>query len=241
MIRALAALALIAAATPAMADCEDLTHKGTSFTVCEVTSDEDLRLWHSDADGQLYGSFAAVDAALGDDETIGFAMNAGMYHQDRRPVGLHIEEYREFAPLVDGGGYGNFGLVPNGVFCATNDSFAVIETNAFRADAPDCRFATQSGPMLVVDGELHPKFIPDSDSRNIRNGVGVSRDGSSAIFAISNRAVNFHDFATLFRDRFGYPNALYFDGKVSRLFVPELDRSDSGFPLGPIIGTVVPR
>jgi len=59
------------------------------------------------------------------------------------------------------------------------------------------------------------------------------------VLAISDAPVNFHRFARLFRDDLGTPNALYIDGKVSRLYAPDLDRRDLGFPLGPIIGTVV--
>jgi uncharacterized protein YigE (DUF2233 family) len=84
-------------------------------------------------------------------------------------------------------------------------------------------------------------LLPGSDSTYIRNGVGVSADGSRAVFAISNEAVNFHAFARLFRDDLGLPNALYFDGNISRLYAPGLDRHDAGFPMGPIVGTVVPQ
>ena len=105
-------------------------------------------------------------------------------------------------------------------------------------------FLAQEHPdkeMLVIDGALHPKFLPASDSTYIRNGVGVSADGSRAVFAISNEAVNFHAFARLFRDELGLEDALYFDGNVSRLYAPELGRHDGGFPMGPIVGTVVPK
>ena len=64
---------------------------------------------------------------------------------------------------------------------------------------------------------------------------------SCAIFAISNDAVNFHAFARLFRDELGLRDALYFDGNISRLYAPGLDRHDGGFPMGPIVGTVVPK
>ena len=94
--------------------------------------------------------------------------------------------------------------------------------------------------MLVIDGALHPRFLPRSNSRFIRNGVGVSADGTEVIFAISNERVNFDHFGRLFRDHLKTPNALYFDGKVSRLFAPELGREDLGFPLGPMVGVVVP-
>jgi uncharacterized protein YigE (DUF2233 family) len=88
----------------------------------------------------------------------------------------------------------------------------------------------------VLDGELHPRFLPGSDSRHIRNGVGTSEDGSRAAFAISRRPVNFHDFARLFRDGLGLPDALYFDGSISRLHAPPLARSEFGMPMGPIVG-----
>ena len=94
--------------------------------------------------------------------------------------------------------------------------------------------------MLVIDGELHPRFLPDSTSRYVRNGVGTSADGTKAVFAISNNAVTFHEFGSLFRDVLGTPNALYFDGNVSRLHAPALNRSDPGFLMGPIIGVVSP-
>jgi uncharacterized protein YigE (DUF2233 family) len=95
--------------------------------------------------------------------------------------------------------------------------------------------------MLVIKGKLHPKLLPDSDSFYVRNGVGVSADGSRAVFAISNDEVNFHAFARLFRDDLGLSDALYFDGNISRLYAPELSRHDAGFPMGPIVGTVVPQ
>ena len=95
--------------------------------------------------------------------------------------------------------------------------------------------------MLVIGGKLHPKLLPESDSEYIRNGVGVSSDGSRAVFAISDQPVTFHRFARLFRDHLGLRDALYFDGNISRLYAPELGRHDGGFPMGPIVGTVVPR
>ena len=114
------------------------------------------------------------------------------------------------------------------------------ETDWFLANVTERpQFGTQSGPMLVIDGELHPRFLPDSDSRYTRNGVGTSADGSRAVFVISDNTVNFHSFGSYFRDRLELPNALYFDGNVSRLRAPALRRDDSGFtPLGPIIGVV---
>ena len=240
-VTALAAcLGLLALSAAAEAACRDRGFEGRDYTVCEVTAAEDLRLFQTAPDGEPFGTFDRINAALaGEGATLGFAMNAGMYHPDRAPVGLMIENGEERARIVTSDGPGNFGLLPNGVFCIS-DRFAVIESRAFKAAPPRCRFATQSGPMLVIDGALHPRFIPDSPSRYIRNGVGVSADGRRAYFVISQGRVNSAEFARVFRDALRTPQALYFDGNVSRLFAPDIGRRDMGFPMGPIVGTVVP-
>lgn len=226
-------------ASPAAAvTCEDIDHLGASYTVCEVAADENLQLFLRDDAGAILGGFSAVEEHEG--RPLLFAMNAGMYHDDRAPVGHYIEDGTEQMRVIASEGPGNFGLLPNGVFCIA-DTLRVYETLDYQSKAPDCTHATQSGPMLVIDGDLHPRFIPGSDSLNIRNGVGTSADGRRAVFAISNEAVNFHDFGTLFRDRLGLPDALFFDGTVSRLHAPQLNRSDFGFgQLGPIVGVLDP-
>ncbi|HMS95301.1 MAG TPA: phosphodiester glycosidase family protein [Tabrizicola sp.] len=238
-----AALAILLALAPmaaGAADCRDISFDGASYTICEVTLGEDLRLFHSGPEG-AFGSFRNLDESLAvRGQTLGFAMNAGMYHRDLSPVGLYVEEGVEISGIVTSDGPGNFGLLPNGVFCIGAD-FRVIESRSFKKNRPDCRFATQSGPMLVIKGELHPKLLPDSDSLYVRNGVGVSQDGTRAVFAIANDEVNFDAFARLSRDELGLSDALYFDGNISRLYAPQLDRHDGGFPMGPIVGTVVPK
>lgn len=228
-------------AGPAMAACREDVFEGVPFTVCEVAAGADLRLFQTGPDGRPFGSFAAVDAALqAQGQRLAFAMNGGMYHPDRRPVGLLVQDGTEVAPIVTAEGPGNFGLLPNGVFCIAQGGFRVIESRAFSARPPACRQATQSGPMLVIDGALHPRFLQDSDSLNIRNGVGVSADASRAWLAISGARVNFHTFARYFRDHLGARDALYLDGQISRLHAPQMGRDDPGWPMGPIIGLVAP-
>ena len=241
-IWARAGLALLALAGAGQAEtCRMTDHDGQSYAICEATAGDDLQLFLTGADGRPVGTFDRLrDRVEAGGERLVFAMNGGMYHSDRAPVGLYVEGGRERAPIVTTEGPGNFGLLPNGVFCIAAESFAVVESRAFAAMPPACTYATQSGPMLVIDGALHPRFLADSDSRYIRNGVGVSADGQRAIFAISDAPVNFHEFARLFRDGLGLPNALYFDGKVSRLFAPEIGRDDIGFPMGPMVGLVAP-
>ncbi len=239
----LALLALLLPQAAGAATCRDEAFEGLSFTICEVGADEDLRLFNEGPDGHL-GSFRAVDEMLAAEGLqLDFAMNAGMYHRDLSPVGLFVGDRGQVSALVTSEGPGNFGLLPNGVFCwgAPGAPLRVIESRTFAETAPDCRFATQSGPMLVIGGDLHPRFLPDSDSLNIRNGVGVTADGRRAAFVVSNDEVNFHLFARFFRDHLGLPEALYFDGNISRLYAPAMGRHDGGFPMGPIVGTVVPK
>ena len=213
--------------------CEDVTFEGASYTVCVADpAAETIRVHLNSADGTLLGSFGNLEADLG--EAPIWAMNAGMYHDDRRPVGLYIEDGAELAPIVTREGPGNFGLLPNGVLCLSTGKAAVYESLQFADERPDCVYATQSGPMLVIDGALHPRFLEESDSLFRRNGVGITKDGL-LIAAISNERVNFHSFARLFRDQLKTPNALFLDGNISRLQAPNLGRHDVGFPMGPIL------
>jgi uncharacterized protein YigE (DUF2233 family) len=238
-----AALCLAALlALPALAEpCRRVLHEGAGYTVCEAAAGDDLRLFLAAPDGTPWGSFNRIAAALAaEGARLVFAMNAGMYHDDRRPVGLYVENGVEAAPIVTRAGPGNFGMLPNGVFCVLDDRFAVIESRRYAAAPPGCRHATQSGPMLVIEGRLHPRFIPGSPSRFLRNGVGVSADGQRAVFAISDGRVSFDAFARLFRDGLGMPDALYLDGSISRLYAPGIGRHDPGLRMGPIVGLVAP-
>lgn len=235
-------VALFLSAGAALAGpCRETVFEGDGYAVCEAAAGDDLRLYLDDAEGARLGTFERLADSLDHDgRRLVFAMNAGMYHPDRRPVGLYVEEGHEVSGLVTRAGPGNFGLVPNGVFCVSDAGFAVIETRRFAAESPDCRFASQSGPMLVIGGALHPRFLADSDSRYVRNGVGVSADGARAYFVISDGAVNFDSFARFFRDGLGLPDALYFDGNISRLYAPGIGRDDFGFPMGPIVALAAP-
>ncbi len=218
--------------------CADLTFRSNDYTVCRFdTRADDIRLVHRAPDGELVRNFdrlSAITTTAGSQLT--FAMNGGMYHSDRAPVGLLVVDGKEIAPLNRGRWVGNFYLKPNGVFVIVGDgTAAVFETDAYRKSAIEPRYATQSGPMLVIDGRLHPRFLVDASSRNIRNGVGVLPGGQSVIFAISRSEVTFHEFGSLFREHLKTPNALYLDGSISRLFSAELGRNDPGDDMGPII------
>ncbi|MGR3434935.1 MAG: phosphodiester glycosidase family protein [Shimia sp.] len=240
MWRTRLALALGLAAAPAAIHatgyaCETIRWEGDRFTICEVRPAEaEVRLYLRRADGTVYGGFQALP------DRVALAMNAGMYHEDRRPVGHYVEDGVQAMRVVPGPGPGNFGLVPNGILCLRPGRADVIETRAYMARRPDCTHATQSGPMLVIDGALHPRFLPDSTSRKRRNGVGTSADGRTMWWALSEDAVTFDTFGRLFRDRLGVPNALFLDGSISRMYIRDAGRLDGGPRLGPILAVVDP-
>lgn len=234
---------LSACGTAGEGPCRTRTFENLPYLVCTFdAAEDDIRLFLRDETGTPFGQFDRLaNHVAANGGSLVFAMNAGMYHDDRRPVGLYVEEGETEMGLVRSAGPGNFGMLPNGVFWIDGQRAGVSETLAYAdrfAEAPP-RFATQSGPMLVIDGELHPALNPDGTSLRRRNGVGVSADGRQVHFVISDVPVNFHSFARLFRNGLGTPNALYLDGAISKAYVPALERNETGLDMGPIVGVVV--
>jgi uncharacterized protein YigE (DUF2233 family) len=235
-------LALSACGAPKSRDgidaaCSAVIFEGSRFTVCQARPGvHDLLVADKGKNGQPMRDFEGLPARLeARAPRIAFAMNAGMYDEKGNPIGYYVEDGAEQVPLNRRDGPGNFHMKPNGVFYGDAAGWHVRATEDFAKARPDhVRFATQSGPMLVIAGKLHPDIAENGTSLQIRNGVGVDREGS-AWFAISDDPVSFGRFARLFRDRLGSPNALYLDGKVSRLWDSVSTRKDSGAAIGPIV------
>ena len=183
-------------------------------------------------------TFAEVGRKVGFNK-VSFAMNAGMFDEQGRPIGLAIADSREKHAVNRRKGGGNFHLMPNGVFLVRKSGEAAIVSTSGYARSDNIETATQSGPMLVIDGKLHPAFESDGASRLIRNGVGVRSE--RALFVISQEPVSFGKFARFFRDALKTPNALYLDGSVSSLWDPANGRQDSHVPLGPILVVFKPE
>ena len=234
--------ALFTGATAARAQCEDIKFEDNKYAVCAYgQKGADIRVFLRDGGGSYYGSFSSLRRDLEKKgETLAFAMNAGMYHADYRPVGLYIENGVEVTKVSTARGPGNFHLQPNGVFYVGRAGAGVMETRQYLRQRPQASFATQSGPMLVINGAIHPKFSVDSESQKVRNGVGICA-GGQIVFAISDGGVTFHEFARLFRDRYKCANALFLDGSISALYAPQLKRADGWRPMGPIVGVVEKR
>ncbi|MGB3389199.1 MAG: phosphodiester glycosidase family protein, partial [Pseudaminobacter sp.] len=199
--------------------CEVQTFDDARFIVCTATpGKDDLRLFWKNARGEPFRRFPAIASSVADEgRTLVFAMNAGMYQTDFSPIGLYVENGKELRPAntktMDGppGKVPNFYKKPNGVFFLSDSDAGILPTADYLKRRPKARYATQSGPMLVIRNKLNPIFIAGSTDRTRRSGVGICR-GRAARFAISEDAVNFHDFARLFRDHLGCPDALFLDG-----------------------------
>ena len=165
-------------------------------------------------------------------------MNAGMFDDQGMPIGLYVEAGRRRHAINLRPGPGNFHMKPNGVFAvATDGRVAVVRSEDFGRLPFAPRWATQSGPMLVIGGQLHPSFDPNGTSLHVRNGVGVA-DPRTAWFVISDEPVSFGRFARFFRDALHCPDALFLDGTVSSLWDPAAGRRDAGYPLGPMVAVL---
>jgi uncharacterized protein YigE (DUF2233 family) len=221
-----------AAAERQQSPCSQQLFEGSRFTVCDAAGGR-LKLFAALKSETPVRSFAELQTKI-DPAKVAFAMNAGMFDEDGRPIGLAVADrvLAHGVNLRDGGG--NFHLKPNGIFLVRRGKPEVIASAPFSPEsAAAIDLATQSGPMLVIDGKLHPKLQADGQSRYIRNGVGVR--GGKALFVISEDPVSLGKFARFFRDGLKTPNALYFDGSVSSLWDPANGRQDSHVPLGPIV------
>jgi uncharacterized protein YigE (DUF2233 family) len=214
--------------------CSQRVFEESRFTVCEAEGGT-VEIRTSNDDSQPYRSFTSLAQALGKRaDDVAFAMNAGMFGEDGHAIGLLIEDGKQIHAINRREGGGNFHLMPNGVFLVRTDGRSEVVTSKAFEPSKGIAFATQSGPMLVIDGKLHPAFEPDGESRYVRNGVGIAPDGTP-LFVISQEPVSFGKLARLFRDELHAKNALYFDGSVSSLWDPADGRQDLFAPLGPMV------
>ncbi|MEM1195105.1 MAG: phosphodiester glycosidase family protein [Pseudomonadota bacterium] len=221
-------------------------------SACRQTSFEAIPLTHCIADPQehaiaaVYGSangpipygtlgaFAANAQATSQANTIAFAMNGGAFSDDLTPRGYLVSQGERLSPLNRASGEGNFYLKPNGVFFGTAGRWQILTTDRFFSSVRDRpQFGTQSGPMLLVDGELGAAISENGNSRAIRNGVGVDAEGK-AHFVISDAPLSFGQLARFFRDEVKATNALFLDANSSSLWDPATGRMDTG-RTGPIL------
>ena len=218
--------------------CRSVSFEGNGYTVCEADLRQDaIQLFWKKGDGRPYGFLQGLPKRV--DEHSGpllFATNAGMFDPNYKPVGLYIEKGQELVHVNTRSGPGNFHLKPNGVFFVAGDTLGVLETGAYLKQHLRPDLATQSGPMLVLNGRLHPRFVRYGASRKRRGGVGT-RDSHTVVFAVSDSGVTFQEFGRLFRDDLKCRNALFLDGgSVPSLYVPSMTTGTNFLRIGPMIG-----
>jgi uncharacterized protein YigE (DUF2233 family) len=221
--------------------------QAASLSACQSASFEGVPLTHCIADPALHTIGTALAPSQGDtfgtiaswaagknESRIAFVMNAGMYGDDLKPIGYFVQGSERLTELDRGTGTGNFYLQPNGVFFGSNGTWRILPSEVFLRTVGDRpQFGTQSGPMLVINGELHPEISENGASRALRNGVGIAEDGK-AHFVISDAPLSFGQLARFYRDVLKVPDALLLDGNISSLFDPATGRMDNR-RVGPLI------
>ena len=218
-------------------ELQTMSYRGHGYQVQTVDPKaHDIRIFYTDDMGKLLGDFPAVEAYVNSRKgKLFFAANAGMFEPSFRPVGLLLENANPVSPLNLKDGQGNFYMKPNGVFEVNQKHEAhIIESSEYPELVTPPVWATQSGPLLVHGGDIHPDFEADSKNLNYRSGVGVRKDGI-VVFVLSNGPVNFYDFAYFFLNKLKCTNALYLDGNISAFWVPN-GKPQPGHSFGPIIG-----
>ncbi|WP_084104124.1 phosphodiester glycosidase family protein [Demequina sp. NBRC 110056] len=215
-------------------DAEVVDHAGWSYAVVTLPlADWDVRVDWDPAD---HGVMLAD--VIAEDPEIAVATNAGIFTPEMVPGGLLVSDGDELVPLNLADGGGNFHLKPNAVFAVFDDGTATV-VNSEDYEPAGVTQATQSGPALLLDGEVHPEFREGSTNFALRSGVGVSPDGETVYLAMSVGITNLWDFATLFRDELGVEDALYLDGQISDLWVSGM--GEPGALSGPYAGVITAK
>lgn len=220
----------------APSDCMPIVFQSKHFTECiAVPGKHRIAMRVTGKNGVIYRGFNNL-AQDYDPASVAFAINGGMYDTGSQPIGYYVEDGQRLYKLNTRDAGGNFYLKPNGVLFGEADGrWRVLASEAFVAQISQRpAFGTQSGPMLLIGGKLHPQISENGTSLKLRNGVGVDPQGQ-AHFVISDEPVSFGTLALLMRDHVKASEALFLDGTVSSLWHPASGRMDSTYPLGPMI------
>ena len=213
-------------------------HQILAYTV--NLENQDLKFFWKDDKGENLKTIENLkNYVTSKNQRLIFAVNGGMFKKDYSPQGLFIENNKTLAVLNRANGNGNFYLKPNGVFYITNDNIPFVSKTSDFLDNGKIKYATQSGPMLVIDGKIHSEFKDGSTNLNIRNGVGILPN-NKVVFAVSKMEINLYDFAKYFQS-LGCKNALYLDGFVSRTYLPEKNWTNTDGDFGVLIGVTVKK
>ena len=159
--------------------CKDENKINTDFIIYQTNSEKEKTelFWKNDKNIPLKSLKNLKNFVDSEKGNLKFAMNGGMFVENNIPKGLYIEDFQTLNQIDTLSGKGNFYLKPNGIFYITkSNNYEIVTTKNFRFNS-DIKYATQSGPMLIVDGKINPIFQKDSKNINIRNGVGILQNG----------------------------------------------------------------
>lgn len=232
-------MVLFVLAAPVFGNPETVTRDGVRYFVWKAKPENVRVVWKDDAGKQLPNLPAARAYLDGKGEKPLMLMNGGIFEPGGIPSGLLVQNGKELRPVNRRDGEGNFFLKPNGIFLISDKGARVIETGKWPPGGEKVSYAVQSGPLLLENGKIHPAFNKNSQSRLLRNGVGVTRDGT-VIFAISDYKVekwpNLYGFADLFIS-LGCKDALFLDGDISQMrYGDDMKKPTGGF--GSLIAVV---
>lgn len=222
---------------------EQLTFERETFDTFTVDiSKNTIRFYLEDKENNRLQSLTNLRRLLNSQhEDLLFATNGGMFSPTGEPLGLYVENGEELYPLNSRTGSGNFYMKPNGVFMITDRGAFIIESTEYAIlnHLTHVDYATQSGPLLVHNAQINSAFDTHSRSKFIRSGVGLLTP-TKVVFAISRNTVTFMAFARLFKLRFNCNDALYLDGAISRMYLPQLHRLDQDGEFGAMIAVSRP-
>lgn len=210
---------------------ETLDYEGGRYHLYRINKADwpRLQLAWLGTDGKPLGDFNGLRQHLAaQKQKINFATNAGIYERGPKPCGLTICAGRELVPVNLRDAEGNFYLKPNGVFYLDDKTGpGVMEAAEFARSGLKPRLASQSGPLLMRQGVIHPAFNANSPNKRLRNAVGVRAKDGQIIFAMSDRddsakgRVTFHQLTRLFM-HLGCEDALFLDGDISTMILDPL-------------------
>lgn len=231
-------LVLVLFLTPGLCSRGQCPPGNDSFLVyCVDLKNQNIKFFWRDDSNQPFRTFENLSSWLRKKgQKLVFATNGGMYKTDRAPLGLYIDSGKTIVRVNRATASGNFYLKPNGVFYITKNNIGAITVTEKFKPGTNVQYATQSGPMLVVDGKIHPEFKRGSSNAKIRNGVGILSNGQ-ILFAMAKQPINLYDFANFFLIS-GCKSALYLDGFVSRTYLPSQNWKQTGGNFGVIIAEI---
>lgn len=194
-----------------------ITQINQTFDMVKVSPEniKNIKFYYTDSNKQ---PFSTIENLQDSHPNLIFIMNGGIFSKQYKPLGLYIENSKVISELNINQGKGNFYFQPNGIFQINDNSVSIIKTQDYQY-SQDISNAIQSGPLLIIDGEINSIFNKDSQNRYIRNGIGIDQF-ENIFFIISNQPVTFYEFAMFFQEKLNCDQALYLDGAISEMYIP---------------------